>query len=349
MDIDKDALNTLSANYGINVLQTDVTNKASLFSVIKNADLVISAVPGAIGFKTVEAIIEAGKNAVDISFMPEDFMQLDKLAKEKNLTIVADCGVAPGMANIILGHHAAKSEVESYKCLVGGLPVIREWPYEYKAVFSPLDVIEEYTRAARYVVNGKEVVKEALSESELVDFKRIGTLEAWNSDGLRSLISTMNIPDMIEKTLRYPGTIEYLKVLRETGFFSYKEINVKDKMIRPIDMTAELLKDKWTMKPGEEDFTIMRIEIVAKEAEKKVIYVYDLLDKFDTENDFTSMARTTGYTCTAVANLLIDNKFTDKGVNPPEFVGKYDENLIYVLNYLKDRNVIYKSSRHIGE
>ena len=146
-------------------------------------------------------------------------------------------------------------EIEDYECLVGGLPEKREWPYEYKAVFSPIDVIEEYIRPARYVQNSKTITKEALSDTELVHFDEIGTLESWNSDGLRSLIDTMpNIPNMIEKTLRYPGCVEYLKVLRASGFFSYEEIDLNGHKVRPIDLTAKLLFPKWKMDEDDRDF-----------------------------------------------------------------------------------------------
>ncbi len=158
----------------------------------------------------MKAVIEAGKNMVDISFMPEDFFELDKFAKQHNVVVVAYCGVAPGMGNIILGHHHTCMEVKSYECLVGGLPVTREWPYEYKAVFSPIDVIEEYTRPARYIQNYVMVTKEALSDPELVHFDGVGTLESWNSDGLRSLMFTMkNIPNMIEK---HYGILDVLNI-----------------------------------------------------------------------------------------------------------------------------------------
>ena len=292
-------------NYpAINTIQADLSNTEKVKSLVKDFDLVIGTVPGFMGYQTMKAIIEAGKNMVDISFMPEDFLELDGLAKKHNVSVVADCGVAPGMGNIILGHHNANMHVKSYECLVGGLPVIREWPYEYKAVFSPIDVIEEYTRPARYIQNYEMVTKEALSDAELIHFDGIGTLESWNSDGLRSLMQTMkNIPDMIEKTLRYPGCIEYLRVLRESGFFSYDEIEVNGTKIRPIDVTAKLLFPKWKLKKGEEDFTIMRIVIEGIENGDPKKYQYYLLDKFDRETDIISMARTTGYTCTAVANL----------------------------------------------
>lgn len=187
------------------------------------------------------------------------------------------------------------------------------------------------------------VTKEALSDPELIHFDGVGTLESWNSDGLRSLMQTMNnIPDMIEKTLRYPGCIEYIRVLRESGFFSYDEIEVNGTKIRPIDVTAKLLFPKWKLKDGEEDFTVMRIVIEGIENGESKKYTYNLLDKFDRETKTISMARTTGYTCTAVANLILDGGFSATGVSAPETVGEAPGNLNYVLKYLEERGVKYK-------
>jgi len=305
---------------------------------IEGFDLVIGAVPGFMGFNTVKHVIQAGKNMVDISFFPQDPFILDEEAHKNKVTVVVDCGIAPGMGNIILGYHNHHMNVDRYECLVGGLPFVREWPFEYKAVFSPIDVIEEYIRPARYIENGGLVVKEALSEPELVSFEKIGTLEAWNSDGLRSLLRTMKIPNMIEKTLRYPGCIEYLRVLRESGFFSYDEIDVGGKKIRPVDLTSRLLFPKWKLKPGEEDFTVMRVTITGSGKKIK----YELFDRFDRKTNTISMARTTGYTCTGVANLILEGSFTREGICPPEYVGESEENFRFMLTYLKERNVDYK-------
>ena len=240
VDISKQALATIEA-HNIQTLQADISNKNTLSNIIQDFDLVVGAVPGFMGYQMLQTVIEGGKNIVDISFFPEDPFDLDELAKQKNVIAVMDCGVAPGMGNIILGHHDGQMKISDYECLVGGLPEVREWPYEYKAVFSPIDVIEEYIRPARYVQNRQLITKEALSDTELIDFEGVGTLESWNSDGLRSLIDTMpHIPNMIEKTLRYPGCVEYLKVLRVSGFFSYDEIEVNGQKIRPIDVTAKL-------------------------------------------------------------------------------------------------------------
>ena len=343
IDLNSEAFEKFKNYSNIQTVQADLSDTKKLKELVADFDLVVGAVPGFMGYQTMKAVIEAGKNMVDISFMAEDFMQLDRLAKKHYVTVVADCGVAPGMGNIILGYHNKKMHVKNYECLVGGLPVVREWPYEYKAVFSPIDVIEEYTRPARFIQNYEMVTKEALSDPELIHFDGIGTLESWNSDGLRSLMQTMkNIPNMIEKTLRYPGCIEYLKVLRESGFFSYDEIEVNGTKIRPIDVTSKLLFPKWKLKEGEEDFTIMRIVIEGVENDAPVKYIYNLLDKFERETQTISMARTTGYTCTAVANLILGGGFSKPGVNPPEFVGEKEGNLSYILKYLEERGVVYK-------
>ncbi len=321
----------------INKICTDILEENVLENLIKDFDLVVGALPGFMGYEVMKRVILAKKNIVDISFYPEDPFGLDQIAKDNNVVAVMDCGVAPGMGNIIFGHHNNTMKISDYECLVGGLPVKREWPFEYQAVFSPIDVIEEYIRPARYVQNSRLVVREALSDAELVDFDKIGTLESWNSDGLRTLINTMNhVPNMIEKTLRYPGCVEYLKVLRECGYFSYNTIEVKGNKIRPIDLTSKLLFPMWEMKEGDQDYTVMRIKISGKENGNKVCYTYNLLDRH--QDKTISMARTTGYTCTAVANLVLQGKYKRTGISPPEFLGDHFDQ---VNKYLNERNVIY--------
>jgi len=341
VDINDHALAAV-AEKGVIPLHADLSVPGAVGRIVGAYDLVVGAVPGFMGYHTVREVIRAGKNMVDISFFPQDPFTLDGEAKEQGVQVVIDAGVAPGMSNIFLGYYDAVMEVDRYVCYVGGLPVIREWPYEYKAVFSPIDVIEEYIRPARYLENGHLVVKPALSDTELIDFEGIGTLEAWNSDGLRTLLKTIRVPNMIEKTLRYPGTVEYLRVLRESGFFSYEQIEVNGKKIRPIDVTARLLFPKWKLKPGEEDFTVMRVEITGKKEGEEKRYVHTLLDRYDREKRMISMARTTGFTCTALARLMLEGKIEEKGIIPPEQVARKEENYNFILDHLRERKVVYK-------
>lgn len=342
-DNNDEALKKLSAKYGIDTLQSDLRAHENVRNVIAPFDLVVCAVPGFMGFQVLKTIVETGKNVVDISFFGEDALRLDGLAKKNNVTAIVDCGVAPGMSNMIAGYHNAQMKMSKYECLVGGLPVVREFPFEYKAVFSPIDVIEEYTRPARYVENGNLVVKEALTDIEEVVFENIGTLESFNSDGLRSLAKTLpHVPNMIEKTLRYPGHAKLMLAFRETGLFGKEKIMVGDAEVVPLEMTAKLMFPKWKLKDGEEDFTIMRVTVEGEGSKGKVKHVYTVHDYYDRKNNVTSMARTTAYTCTAAVHLVASGKYSRKGISPPEYVGAEKGCFEFVLNYLKKRNVIYE-------
>lgn len=342
-DINEKNLDLLKAVAAVECRKADLSDHAAYGDLLAPYDLVVSAVPGFMGFKTLEAIIRAGKNTADISFFPEDALQLDALAKEKKVTVIMDCGVAPGMSNLVLGYHNELMKIESFECMVGGLPKQRIKPFEYKAPFSPIDVIEEYIRPARYTENGHIVTKPALSDAELIDFEHAGTLESFNTDGLRSILFTMgHIPDMKEKTLRYPGHIDLMQSLMKAGFFDEKEINVKGKSVRPIDLTCAVLFDQWKYEKGEEEFTVMKIILKGKENGKPVTVEYFLYDEYDKATDTPSMSRTTGYTCNAMVNLISKNIFSEKGVFPPELVGKYPACFEYVMGYLSERNVIYK-------
>jgi lysine 6-dehydrogenase len=324
-------------------VQLDVTDKSALQKTITPFDLVVCAVPGFLGFETLKSIIEAEKNVIDISFFPEDCLELDTLAQEKKVTAIVDCGVAPGMGNIILGYHNEQLKLTDFECLVGGLPKVKKWPFSYKAPFSPIDVIEEYTRPARYVENGELVVKEPLTDCEFIDFEGVGTLEAFNSDGLRSIIFTMpHIKNRKEKTLRYPDHVEYIKVLKQSGFFSETPIEVNGTTVSPLDFTSKVLFDEWKLGEQEEEITVMRITLkgTTDEGVSKTI-VYNLHDEYCNDTNVSSMARTTGYTATAAANLFLDGLFAEKGVFPPELVGKHENCFHYFIKYLEERNVFY--------
>jgi len=227
---------------------------------------------------------------------------------------------------------------------VGGLPQKREGPWEYKAVFSPADVIEEYSRPARYVENGEMVIRSALSEPELLDFPEIGTLEAFNSDGLRTLADTLDIPDMKEKTLRYPGHIDKVAALRDTGFFEKEPIEVGGVMISPLEFTSSLLFPKWELKPDDGDLTVMQIIVEGMQEGQRTRIVYDLLDRYDEVSGIHSMARTTGYTATMTVRLLAAGLYREKGIVPPEFLGRHPECVDFILQGLAERGVMYRET-----
>ena len=323
VDLAQEALGRLEAEASVTGIRANLQEEGRVASVVADSDFVISAVPGFMGFETLREIIRAGKDVVDISFSAEDPFLLDDLAKSQGVTAVVDCGVAPGLCNIMAGYvYAELDQTDRYVCYVGGLPRVRRWPFEYKAAFSPLDVLEEYTRPARFVEYGRQVVRPALSETELIDFPEVGTLEAFNTDGLRTLIKTLDIPFMREKTLRYPGHANLMRALRESGFFCTTPVEVDGQEVKPLSVTSKLLFEQWRLEEGEADFTVMQVVISGREAGERVRYTYDLMDEYDRKTQTTSMARTTGYTCAIVARQLIRGLFSQKGICPPEFIGR---------------------------
>ena len=343
-DLNAQRLNQLRAKYtALTVMPLDVQYANELSKAVNGFDLVICAVPGFLGFKTLRTIIEAGKNVIDISFFPENALELDALAKQKGVTAIVDCGVAPGMDNIILGRYNEILQLTDFECIVGGLPKVKKWPFFYKAPFSPIDVIEEYTRPARYVENGNIIVREPLTDCEYVEFDKVGTLESFNTDGLRSILFTMpHISNMKEKTLRYPGHVDVVRALKESGFFSTQSLKVKGSEVVPLEVTSRILFNEWKLGETEEELTVMRVTLRGMDADGKNVTVeYNLYDEYNPISQISSMARTTGYTATAAANMFLDGLFTEKGVFPPELIGKHEACFDYILQYLKERDVNY--------
>jgi saccharopine dehydrogenase-like NADP-dependent oxidoreductase len=326
----------------ISTVKADLKHVPALRALLNECDLVVSAVPGHMGLATLKSIIKAGKNVVDIAFFPEDPFVLDKEAKERGVTAIVDCGVAPGMSNLLTSYAASLlDDTSSVLIYVGGLPQVRQWPYDYKAVFSPIDVIEEYTRPARYVENSQVVVRPALSDPEYIHFPDVGTLEAFNTDGLRTLIRTITAPNMKEKTLRYPGHIEKIAILRESGFFGQNEIEVHGHLIKPIDFTAQMLFPMWKMKEGDTDLTVMRIEVKGTKSGRKTTHRFELHDRYDETTHTTSMARTTGYTATAAVRLLAEGLYRAPGIAPPEMIGRDGACVEFMIKQLAERNIVY--------
>ena len=344
-DIDQDSLAYLSENYSIKTIGVNLMEEESIQSLVREYDLVVSAVPGFMGFDTLRTVIEAGKNIVDISFMPEDFMELNTLAAKNGVTAITDCGVAPGMPNLIVGYHNEQMEIDTFEYVVGGLPFVKVYPFFYKAPFSPVDVVEEYTRPARFVEKGKSMTKPAMSEPEMMFFEKVGTLEAFYTDGLRSLLLNMShIPNMKEKTLRYPGHIQLIQALKTAGFFDKDTITVNNKKIRPIDFTSKVLIRDWKLDPDEREFTVMRIRLAGKKDGEACEIIYDLYDEYDEKEKLSSMARTTGFTATANAELILGGHFNGKGVFPLELIGIDEDCYKIVMDYLAERNVIFRKS-----
>ena len=342
-DIDTDKLAKLSGIERVKTIHQDLSDFMHLGLLLEKFDFVVNAVPGSLGYKVMQAIIESGMNGVDISFMPEQFWLADGMAKERGVCLIPDMGVAPGLSNLLVGYGCSLlDEALRAKIYVGGLPKVRSLPYQYKAVFSPSDVIEEYTRPAMIVENGEKVYKEPLTEPENLEFEGVGTLEAFNSDGLRSLAYSMNVPWMIEKTLRYPGHRELMEVFKTSGFFSTEKINIKGTEIAPRDMTSKLLFKEWKLEAGEEDITVMRVEVEGIKDGREKKYCFELYDEYDHDTTVHSMAMTTGYSATMALRLLASGKIDKKGIILPEYLGQDHEWVEFILTGLEERGIYIK-------
>ncbi len=339
VDVNREVLEQLASEHPIQIRLEDLSTAEGVTRAVEDADIVIGSVPYSIGYTMLESVIRAGKNIVDISYFMEDPFGLDDLAKEKGVTAVVDCGVVPGMANIILGDHTRKMKVSRYECYVGGVPKSRNTPLGYKSPFPVLEVLEEYAESGTMVEGGKVVVKPMLAETMTIDLDKVGTMACTNSDGLRTLIQTMDIPDMFEKTLRYPEHVNQMRIFRDTGLFSMTPIQVEGVSVRPIDVTASLLSPLWKYEAGEADIIVMRLIISGDEDGKARTYTLDMHDEYDPATGALSMARTTGYTCTAVTRLVLDGTYSQKGISPPEFVGRVEGCWESVKGYLEDRGV----------
>jgi lysine 6-dehydrogenase len=346
IDVDAARLKTLDGIPRVQPQRVDLSDPSRLREAISRADVVLGALPSRFGFQTLKTVIEAGRPCADISFMPEDVMKLDALAREKNVTAIVDCGVSPGLSNFFVGRSYAELErTDRAAIYVGGLPRERRWPFEYKAPFSPYDVLEEYTRPSRLVENGRLVVRPALSEPELMDFPGVGTLEGFNTDGLRTLLATVSIPFMKEKTLRYPGHAELMRVFRETGLFSETPVEIRGAKVIPRELTSRLLFPLWTGQDGETEFTVLRVVVEGTDAGESVRHEYDLFDETDLATGQSSMARTTGFPCAVFGRMLARREFADPGVFPPELLARDVLVFDHVIHALRHRSVQIRVTR----
>ncbi|MFO8184530.1 MAG: saccharopine dehydrogenase C-terminal domain-containing protein [Candidatus Aegiribacteria sp.] len=343
-DASEAALERFADDRGIETMHADLSREGAVASAVAGADLVVGAVPGFMGFQTVRRVIEEGKDIVDISFFPEDPFGLDGPARKRGVRCLVDLGIAPGCSNLVCGRaRETFRDITEFSCMVGGLPEERKLPWEYQAPFSPADVLEEYTRPARLVRDGKALTLPPLTERELVDFPGVGTLEAFLTDGLRTLLRGGDIPNMVEKTLRYPGYVDKVLLLRETGFLDSEEVETSGGRVAPLELTSELLFRAWEQKPGDRDLTVMRMKVAGREGDgRPVTRVWNLLDRYDVNSGTTSMARTTGYTCTAGVRLLAREKWKETGVHPPEDLGRLEDCYTFVMDQLKQRGVLFE-------
>ena len=343
-DASREALTRVGVASPIRRLRADLSHSETIERIVADADAVVGALPGRLGFAMLDAVVRSGKPIADISFSPEDPLALDGLAREKGATAVVDCGVSPGISNFAVGRAAADlAKIEEVTIRVGGLPRDRRRPFEYAVVFSATDVLEEYTRPARVIEDGEVVTKPALSEIESVEVPGVGTLEGFLTDGLRTLLATIPARSMKEKTLRYPGHAAAMRALRECGFFDREALDAGGAEVSPRAVTEKLLGRAWKLGEGEEEFTYLDVAVRGTDSSGSLRrYRFELLDR--TAGGNTSMARTTGFPCAAVAAMLARGEYRDPGVQPLEKMAADPSVSARFLDGLRSRGLSWTES-----
>ncbi len=304
----------------------DLGDRKALVREMGAADVVAGAYPVAAVRAVTEASIEAGTSLCDLtgSAVGFDVFDYEKAAAKAGVTILPGCGVAPGMTNILAGQGAARlDEPEEGVLYVGGLPAHPLPPLEYRIVFSMDTVIDEYVAPCLIVRGGKIVELPALAENEELTFPEpVGKCEAFYTYGLGTLSQTgvgLGYKELGEKTVRYPGHRDKVAFLRDCGLFSLEPIVVDGVKVVPRRLTAEALTP--ILQRGDAaDITVLRAIVKGKKAGKKTGWVFEMIDRYDPETKVTSMARTTGYTCSIIAGMLLAGHISRRGIAPLERV-----------------------------
>jgi len=324
-------------------LQLDITDYSNLLEVIENADLVIGLSPGRLGFNVMKACAEKKKDLVDLSFMAEDPFVFQKSASDAGVIIVPDCGVAPGLSNILIGRSSSQlDEVEDVSIFVGGLPQKPVPPLNYKVTWCVEDLFEEYTRKAKIIRNGKMVEVDALEGLEEIEFEGLGRFEAFFTDGVRTLHNTIKAENMWEKTLRYPGHAEKIKLIKKFGLLEKEPIASLN--TSPWEFMIKFWEENLSFIEAR-DLVLMRIGVSGRKDSAKILYTYEMIDYFDERKNITAMGRSTAYTAFAVIKLVIEKRIAEKGVVPPEILGTNKEIFEEIRHTLKERNLVIKEKR----
>ena len=282
-------------------VEADLSDGAATARLMGGCDLAVGALPSRYGTATMRAAIAAKKNLVDVSFAPENALDLDADARAAGIFILPDCGVAPGLSHLLVGRAAAaRGTPREVMIMVGGVAQDATRPYGYVVTWSLDDLLEEYTRPARIVRGGKPAEVPVFSDLERVAVDGVGTMEAFYSDGLRTLIDTLpGVPEMGEKTLRWPGHVEAIRPLLASGRF-IEEIRARCTAEPPADVLALVVRVRWD--GAEEESTVV--------------------DRYDPATRLTAMARTTALTTSACAQLAASGLVRQTGVLPLEMIGR---------------------------
>ena len=303
----------------------DVRDREAVLAVMRESDAVMSAIPYYFNLALAECAVEAGVHFCDLGGNTEIVFQQKELAERavaKGITIVPDCGVAPGMVNILAEYGIRQLDsVESVRIYVGGLPQNPEPPLDYQVVYSLEGVLDYYTTRSWVLRSGQRTQVTALSEREPIEFPApVGTLEAFHTAGGLSTMAFRyegKIPEMEYKTLRYPGHAEIMETIRELGLLDLEPVEVKGVMVSPRDLFVTVVGPKLT-KPKGKDLLALRVVVRGTRGGRPAERRFDLVDRYDEKHGISAMMRTTGYSLSITGQMQARGEVGPPGVWTPD-------------------------------
>lgn len=311
----------------------DVRNEEAVLALMREADAVMSAIPYYFNTRLAALAVIAGTHFADLGGNTEivfEQKKLDAEARTKGVTVVPDCGLAPGMVNVLAQLGVSQlDEVDSVRIFVGGLPQRPEPPLNYQVVYSLEGVLDYYTTLSWIIRDGKREQVKALSEIEPVDFPApVGTLEAFHTAGGLSTLGFRyegKIPSMEYKTLRYPGHAKIMEAMRDVGLLELDPIDVKGTKIVPRDVVIAAMKPHLT-KQNSPDMVALRVIVEGRKSGRPKKLAWELVDMADEQRGISAMMRTTGYSLSITGQMQARGDISPPGVHTPDEcvpAGKY--------------------------
>jgi len=312
---------------GVRLIPTplDVRNVEGVRALMRESDAVMSAIPYYFNLDLAGHAAETGVHFCDLGGNTDivfEQKKLDAVAREKGITIIPDCGLAPGMVNILAQHGIDQlDKVDEVKIFVGGLPQNPEPPLNYQIVYSLEGVLDYYTTLSWVVRDGKRFQVKALSEIEPVHFDApVGELEGFHTAGGLSTMAFRyadQIPTMEYKTLRYPGHAKIMEAIRDLGLLDLDPVDVKGARVSPRDVAVAQMGPRLT-KPDGKDLVALRVIVSGKKSGKPKTIKYELVDRYDEERGISAMMRTTGYSLSITGQMQARGEVQPPGVHTPD-------------------------------
>jgi lysine 6-dehydrogenase len=315
----------------LRTIQLDVTDMPAVSAAFKGQAAVMSAIPYYYNGPMAKAAVEAGCHFSDLGGNTDIVLEQKKLHAEalaKGLSVIPDCGLAPGMVNILAAEGIRRLDrADKVKIFVGGLPQAPEPPLNYQIVYSLEGALDYYTTPSWVLRGGKPVQVDALSEVEPVEFPSpVGTLEAFHTGGGISTLPFAydgKIDTMEYKTLRYPGHVAIMRPIRELGLLANQPIEVKGTKVAPRDLFIAAVHPK-LFKPEGRDLVALQVQVTGQKNGKFGLVTFRLIDYYDPQHGISAMMRTTGYSLSITGQMQVDGRVKAKGVHTPDEAMPFD-------------------------